>query len=171
MAKHPHANTVHERPPPNPFDDVGFTDTLDLRPTLDHTLSFSPSVCLPPYPALPSLDVAPWLASPRGGEATDEDFVAVLEDAEATTSVANFVNSSCTIEGGVHHSLSRGACERVVRMAWGDVPWPWSQGYTTVYDTGVDESVFLIEEDVLTSLEDDDDPSLASALSGPEREE
>ena len=93
MANHPHANTVHERPPPNPsFDDVGVADTLALRSTLDDTLSFSPSVCLPPYPTLPSLDVAPWLASPRGGEATDEDLVAVLEDAEATTSVANFVN-------------------------------------------------------------------------------
>ena len=67
--------------------------------------------------------------------------------------------------------MSRGVCERVVRMSWDDVPWPWAQGFTTVYDTGVDESVFLIEEDVPTSLEENDDPSLEGALSGPEREE
>ena len=39
---------------------------------------------------------------------------------------------------------------------WGDVPAPWVSGYGTIYDTGIDDSVFLMEEELLTSLTDDD---------------
>lgn len=66
----------------------------------------------------------------------------------------------------VRRHVTQEAPRRVVRMPWGDVPTPWVDGFSTIYDTGIDDSVFLLEECVLTSLSSDDDPSWEQASSG-----
>ena len=43
---------------------------------------------------------------------------------------------------------------------------PWVSGYSTIYDTGIDDSVFVLEECVLTSLTSEDDPAWEKASAG-----
>ena len=42
----------------------------------------------------------------------------------------------------------------------------WVSGYSTIYDTGIDDSVFVLEECVLTSLTSEDDPTWERASAG-----
>jgi hypothetical protein len=55
------------------------------------------------------------------------------------------------------HGLFAGLHRRG-RFPWGDCPAPWVNGYCTIYDTGIDDSVFMLDECILTSLTSDDDP-------------
>ena len=41
----------------------------------------------------------------------------------------------------VRRHVTQEAPRRVVRMPWGDVPTPWVDGFSTIYDTGIDDSV------------------------------
>ena len=59
----------------------------------------------------------------------------------------------------------------MVRFPWGDVPTPWVRGYSTIYDTGIDDSVFVLEECVLTSLTSKDDPAWEQASAGNDSQE
>ena len=69
-------------------------------------------------------------------------------------------------------SISTEAPRRVVRFPWGDVPTPWVGGYSTVYDSCIDDAVFaLFDEMVCTSLDDDDDPSWEQAIRGNESQQ
>ena len=74
-----------------------------------------------------------------------------------------------------HHGIRRHATQeaprRVVRFPWGDVPTPWVSGYSTIYDTGIDDSVFVLEECELTSLTSEDDPAWEKASAGNDSQE
>ena len=131
-----------------------------------------------PAPLAPTLDEAPWLSSPGGGgcksdeeilvadldaEALRRDELVLLCDEEASDAVKSI--------GGVRRHVTQEAPRRVVRFPWGDVPSPWVENYSTVYDTGVDDSVFVLDECVLTSLTEDDDPPWEQAIKCNDRQE
>ena len=73
--------------------------------------------------------------------------------------------------GGVRCHVTQEAPRRVVRFPWGDVPSPWVENYSTIYDTGIDDSVFVLDECILTSLTEDDDPSWEQAIKCNDRQE
>ena len=68
------------------------------------------------------------------------------------------------------HTVTQRPARRVVRFPWGDVPSPWVEGYSTIFETGIDDSVYYLE-DVLTSLEDGDDPTWECAIRSNEAAE
>ena len=45
----------------------------------------------------------------------------------------------------IRRHVTKEASRRVVRFDWGDVPTPWVEGYSTIYDTGIDDSVCVLE--------------------------
>ena len=59
----------------------------------------------------------------------------------------------------------------MVRFPCGDVPAPWVSGYSMIYDTGIDDSVFVLEKCVLTSLTSEDDPAWEQASTGNDSQE
>ena len=69
---------------------------------------------------------------------------------------------------GLHRIVSAEAPRRVVRFPWGDVPAPWVSGYSGIYESCIDDSVFTLIEDIFTSLEEGDDPSWEQAVAGNE---
>ena len=58
-----------------------------------------------------------------------------------------------------------------MRFPCGDVPAPWVSGYSMIYDTGIDDSVFVLEKCVLTSLTSEDDPAWEQASAGNDSQE
>ena len=140
-----------------------------------------------PAPFTPTLANAPWLFTPRGGDISDEAVLTadlncgaipglVSPDDPRVGTVENddevVLLCDDTADGALHDSLRRkvtsAAPRRIVRFPWGDVPAPWVSGYSTVYDSGIDDSVFVMDEEVLTSLNEDDDPQWEAAVRGNE---
>ena len=127
-----------------------------------------------PVPFSPTLDDAPWLCSPRGGDDNCIDEHILLADLDAEHEQRDELvflcddNADNELRPLLHRHISQEAPRRVVRFAWGDVPTPWVDGYSTMYDTGIDNSVFVMDECVLTSLTEDDDPTWDAAIKGNE---
>ena len=96
-------------------------------------------------------------------EALRRDELVLLCDEEASDAVKSI--------GGVRRHVTQEAPRRVVRFPWGDVPSPWVENYSTVYDTGIDDSVFVLDECILTSLTEDDDPPWEQAIKCNDRQE
>ena len=112
----------------------------------------------------------PWLSAPWGGDADAAAAAAingteepVMPMDEQLDEMVLFCNDDCDVKDCTMHSLTKRAPRRVVRFPWGDVPSPWVSGYQTVYETGIDDSVFFIE-DICTSTEADDDPTWEQAM-------
>ncbi len=119
----------------------------------------------------PTLVTSPWLFAPRGGHANvganDELILTVDLDTGDELVLLCQEDSSCQVQRRVTSEAPR----RVVRFPWGDVPSPWVSGYSTIYDSGIDDAVFALYDDpegVYTSLEDGDDPSWEQAYNGNE---
>ena len=105
-----------------------------------------------PEPFAPTLDTAPWLSSPTGG---GDDELILMADLDVEQSHVDEVVLLCNDDPkhGIvcddeelltHHGIRRHVMQeaprRVVRFPWGDVPTPWVSGYSTIYDTGIDDS-------------------------------
>ena len=160
------------------LDDAGADP---LRHVLD-AHSFHPSLggTGDPLPFRPTLAKAPWLAAPRGGTVTEEISIAMDEEILIADLQCGAQHGGCaeeevllcsdsadpSLHADVSRRVSSEAPRRVVRFPWGDVPAPWVSGYSTIYETGIDDSVFVLEEECLTSLTEDDDPTWESAIKG-----
>lgn len=184
-----HGDTAHVR---NPVGGIDFDAALmcdDIVLALDDCQSaprarttlpaggFHPTVSLgaPEIPVPPSLQTAPWLSTPRGGGDDNAVLVAdlsgVYEPMESQLYDCANHTPSADLLASVTRTISTEAPRRVVRFPWGDVPTPWVQGYSTVYDTGIDDSVFVLEDCVLTSLTEEDDPHWSQAIRGNDSKE
>lgn len=126
-----------------------------------------------PKPFEPTLANAPWLSSPGGGGNDEEILMADLDVEQNRLEELVMLcddNASDDLRAlsTVRRHVTQEAPRRVVRFPWGDCPAPWVDGYCTIYDTGIDDSVFMLDECILTSLTSDDDPSWEQASSGNE---
>ena len=148
-------------------------NTLSLRGSLSLTsLHSAVGGVEDPKPFEPTLANAPWLYSPRGGGANDEAILMADLDVEQNRLEETVLLCDDSADDDlralntVRRHVTQEAPRRVVRFPWGDCPTPWVDGYSTVYDTGIDDAVFVLEECVLTSLTSDDDPPWEQASKG-----
>jgi hypothetical protein len=133
--------------------------------------------CDDPKPFDPTIGNASWLTSPWGGGTDDSVLTADIdcEQNQVEELVLLCDEESCDEDlralNSIRRHVTKEAPRRVVRFDWGDVPTPWVEGYSTIYDTGIDDSVFVLDECVLTSLTSEDDPSWEQAFKGNDSQE
>jgi hypothetical protein len=187
LAGHQFADTTHVRSTGAlEFDDVAMCDDVVLSieevekfvPPVRSVLpvvSFHPSQSLraDALPVAPDLRSAPWLATPRGGvDTSSDDYVLIADldgviEPEPVLLCSEEAVLSAELKSTITRVVTYEAPRRTVRFPWGDVPTPWISGYSTIYDTGIDDSVFILEDDVIcTSLHDGDDPHWEQAVRG-----